>query len=154
MGFSKEQLRVVDGPGFDSTEGSGMDFGTPEFTVVLVGAGVRHADAIGEFRSFVESRGFRFVSSYGGADILPDHPLRVGVLGTHGNQSASDAVLHADTLIVLGCRLSVNTRGYSDEYTDGKRLFIVDIDPNEHGGNWGELIQEDVKTWLSTFTTG
>jgi thiamine pyrophosphate-dependent acetolactate synthase large subunit-like protein len=148
-----EQLCAVDGPGFDSKEGAGVDFGSPEFAVVLVGAGVRHADAIEEFRAFIEKFNFWFVSSYGGADVLPDHVLRKGVLGTHGTQSATDVVRKADTLIVLGCRLSINTRGYNDEYTDGKRLIIVDIDPNEHGKNWGELVQEDVKTWLLTQST-
>lgn len=105
-------------------------------------------------RAFIERFGFRFVSSYGGADILPDHPLRCGVLGTHGTQDATDAVRGADTLIVLGCRLSLNTRGYSDEYVDGKRLVIVDIDPSEHEGRESELIQEDVKAWLSIQTNG
>ncbi len=120
----------------------------------LVGAGVRSADAIDEFRAFVEKHQYPFVSSYGGADILPDHPLRRGVLGTHGTQGATDVVMKADTLIVLGCRLSVNTRGYSDEYVDGKRLIIVDIDPKEHEGREQELIVEDVKTWLLTQTIG
>ena len=131
-----------------------MDFGSPGFTIVLVGRGVRDADAIEEFREFINHHGFQFVSSYGGADILPDHKLRRGVLGTHGTQGATDVVVKAEVLIVLGCRLSVNTRGYMDEYVDGKKLIIVDIDPLEHVGRDGELIQEDVKTWLQTYTNG
>lgn len=96
--------------------------------------------------------GFQFVSSYGGADILPAHPLRRGVLGTHGNQEATDAVADAQTLIVLGCRLSINTRGYNNEHIAGKKLIIVDVDPLEHEGR--EIVEEDVKKWLSTQTNG
>lgn len=102
----------------------------------------------------MEKYNLPFVSSYGGTDILPDHFLRIGVLGTHGTQEASDAVRASETLIVLGCRLSVNTRGYSDEYVDGKRLVIVDIDPEEHKDRLEELTVEDVKSWLLTRILG
>ncbi len=56
----------------------------------------------------------------------------------------------ADTLIVLGCRLSVNTCGYANEYVSGKRVIVVDIDPSEHDGR--EIIQQDVRKWLRTHT--
>lgn len=121
---------------------------------MLVGAGVRHAGAVDEFRQFIEKYNLPFVSSYGGVDILPRHHNRIGVLGTHGTQNASDVVRKSNTLIVLGCRLSVNTRGYSDEYVDGKRLIIVDIDPFEHEGRKEEVVWEGVKQWLLTQISG
>lgn len=127
-----------------------MDLGSLGRAVCVVGAGIRQAGAVEEFRRFVEHWAFPFVSSYGGADVLPDHWLRRGVVGTHGTQEGVDAVMEASTLIVLGCRLSVNTRGYNNEYVKGKRLVVVDVDPSEHDGR--EIIQMDVRKWLKTHT--
>lgn len=99
---------------------------------------------------FVDAHRLPFVVSYGGVDILPTHPLRMGVLGTHGTQGGVDAVVSADTLLVLGCRLSVNTRGYNDEFIRGKSIIAVDIDSSEHYGR--EVIVEDVGDWLKAHT--
>lgn len=149
-----EQVLGNDGSRVGTASGACVGFGTPGLATVLVGAGVRHAGAIDEFRQFIEKFNLPFVSSYGGVDILPTHHNRIGVLGTHGTQEATDVVLKSDTLVVLGCRLSVNTRGYADEYVDGKRLIIVDIDPSEHEGREEEVVWEDVKAWLSTQISG
>ena len=61
-----------------------------------------------------------------------------------------DAVAGADTLLVLGCRLSVNTRGYNNEFIGDRAVIVVDLDPSEHKGK--VVISEDVKSWLKTHT--
>jgi len=145
-----DEIEKRDGKGTSAAPGSGVDLYSLGRTVCVVGAGVRAATGIDALRSFLESTGLAFVSSFGGADILPDHTLRRGVLGTHGEQTAVDAVAGADARSVLGCRLAVNTRGYNDEFIKGKNLVVVDIEPKEHEGR--EVVVQDGKEWLRTHT--
>lgn len=109
--------------------------------------------AVDEFGLFVDRTGIPFVSSYMGRDILPEHPLRRGVIGTHGDSGGMDALVLADRVLVLGCRLSQNTTGYDREFFKGKKLTVVDVDLTEHmkpGVDIHEFFCEDVKAWICT----
>ena len=111
------------------------------FELAICGHGVRLAGAIDGFKRFVEKYNLPFVSTMLGRDILPDHPLRRGTIGTHGNQEACDAMKAATNIIVIGARLALNSRGYNDELVLNKKLTVIDIDISE----WSKLpVQVDV----------
>lgn len=112
---------------------AGVDRGA--FELAICGHGVRLAGAIDRFKRFVEKHNLPFVSTMLGRDILPDHPLRRGTIGTHGNQEACDAVKGATNILVVGARLALNSRGYNDELALNKKLTVVDIDIAE----WARL---------------
>ena len=121
------------------------------FELAIVGHGVRLSGAIDDFKTFVEKYNLPFVSTMLGRDILPDHPLRRGTIGTHGNQEACDAVKGATNILVIGSRLALNSRGYNNELALDKKFTVVDIDPNE----WGRIpievhqfINADAKEFL------
>jgi thiamine pyrophosphate-dependent acetolactate synthase large subunit-like protein len=96
---------------------------------------VRLAGAIDRFKRFVEKHNLPFVSTMLGRDILPDHPLRKGTIGTHGNQEACDAVKAATNILIVGARMSQNSRGYNDELVLNKKLTVIDVDISE----WAKL---------------
>jgi len=103
--------------------------------VVLAGAGVRDADAVGEFDNFIQTLNIPFVTSRLGMDLAGhDHPLFVGRPGTYGDRPANTAIQNSDVLLVFGCRLGVGLVGHDyDDFARYSRKIVVDIDPSELG---------------------
>ncbi|HEX7991006.1 MAG TPA: thiamine pyrophosphate-binding protein, partial [Stenotrophomonas sp.] len=68
-----------------------------EKPVVYGGGGIGLADAVGEFRHFVESSGIPTVLTLRGLGALPaNHPQYLGMLGMHGTRAANMAVQESD----------------------------------------------------------
>jgi len=101
--------------------------------LILLGGGVRCADAQKECLNFVELANIPVVTSLLALDVIPfDHPQRVGFIGTYGNRWANIALSQADLLIVIGSRLDVRQTGADvDGFRENKIIIHIDCDENE-----------------------
>lgn len=125
-----------------------------ERPLMILGAGIRYADAAEEFAALAHRYNIPFVGTRRGWDIVPkSDPLHIGLADIRGNRSANMAMQNADVLLVLGSRLSVFTTGYSyEQFARGaNQVIVVDIDENEHKKGTVDLdlvINADVKAFL------
>ena len=101
--------------------------------LILVGGGIRSAQAVDLLRQFVETVRVPVVNSIMAVDVLGhDDPLRVGMIGSYGNRWANLAIGEADFLLVLGSRLDVRQTGSETRAFKGDRvIFHVDTEPGE-----------------------
>jgi acetolactate synthase-1/2/3 large subunit len=101
--------------------------------LVLVGGGVRAAQATDQIRKLLSALGVPVVNSFMGVDVLPfSDGLRVGMIGTYGNRWANLAVGRADFLLVLGSRLDIRQTGSDTEaFKAGRIVFHVDCEPGQ-----------------------
>lgn len=103
--------------------------------VVLVGNGVRHADAIDKFLNWAEAIGIPVLTTWKALDMLPDsHPLYVGRPGAVGQRAANFAQQTSDVFISLGARLDYGQTAYNHaNFAPRAKKVVVDIDPAEIG---------------------
>ena len=101
--------------------------------LVLVGNGVRHADAVQLFIEWAERIGIPVLTTWKALDFLPDnHPLYIGRPGAVGQRAANFAQQKCDTLICLGARLDYGQTAYNHaNFAPRARRIVVDIDPKE-----------------------
>lgn len=126
-----------------------------ERPVILVGGGVRAADAVKELRELVELTGIPIVSSLMGLDVLPTaHPMSVGLIGTYGNRYSNLALANCDFLLILGSRLDTRQTGTRpDTFARAAVKVHVDVENVElYGKVRADLtIHVDVKQFLKDF---
>lgn len=101
--------------------------------LVLAGGGIRAAQAVDLFRTFVERVRVPVVNSLMAVDVLPyTHPLRVGMIGTYGNRWANMAIGLCDFLLVIGSRLDIRQTGSDVKAFKGDRIiYHVDWEASE-----------------------
>lgn len=101
--------------------------------LLLIGGGVRCANARGACLKFIELTKIPVVTSLLGLDIIPfDHPMRVGFIGTYGNRWANITLTKTDLLIVVGSRLDIRQTGSDlSEFAKNKTIIHIDCDENE-----------------------
>jgi acetolactate synthase-1/2/3 large subunit len=126
-----------------------------ERPVLLLGSGVRSADAISELENFTAK--YQIPVTYAGS--APDvygasNQLSVGTVGSIGGTRAGNfAVQNSDLLLVLGCRLSPVTTGPDYEnFARAAKVIVVDIDRVEHSKRTvriDRLVIADVKKFLA-----
>jgi acetolactate synthase-1/2/3 large subunit/sulfoacetaldehyde acetyltransferase len=106
---------------------------TAKRPAVLAGGGAVWSEAGTEAVRLADTLGAVLVNTYGHSDVLPtDHPRFLGAIGRNGPAEAAQAIHKADTLLVLGSRLSELTSYPGGEYyLSGKRIVQVEIDPKE-----------------------
>ena len=110
--------------------------------LILAGHGVRSAQGLSEFHSFIEKIHIPVVLSLLGLDILPyDHRLRIGFIGSYGNRWANIALGEADVLLVLGSRLDIRQTGADTaSFENNKVIFHVDCEPGEINNRFRKCI--------------
>lgn len=125
-----------------------------ERPVLLLGSGIRAADAIPELEKFVDNFSIPVTYAASAPDVYgASNQLSVGTVGGIGGTRAGNfAVQNSDLLLVLGCRLSPVTTG-SDygNFARAAKVIVVDIDIEEHSKNTvriDHLIISDVKKFL------
>lgn len=107
--------------------------------IMLVGGGVRGADAVKELREFVNKTQIPVVSTLNGLDVVENI---VGFSGIFGNTAANLAILNADLLITLGTRFAQQHAGKKKElYYKNAKVIHVDIDKAEINRTF---VKEDV----------
>lgn len=104
-----------------------------ERPLILVGGGVRTADAHKELRGFVEKTGIPVVSSLMGLDAIShENPAFFGLIGSYGNRYSNLALANCDLLFVLGSRLDTRQTGTRpDTFARAAKIIHVDIDIHE-----------------------
>ncbi len=101
--------------------------------VILVGGGVRCANATDELRELVERTGIPVVHSLLGLDVLPGtHSASAGLIGSYGNRYSNLTVANSDFLLILGSRLDTRQTGtMPDTFARAAVKVHVDIDAVE-----------------------
>lgn len=123
--------------------------------IILIGSGVRSANAEKELKKLVEKFGIPLVYSNSSPDIYgSSNELSIGSIGSMGASRAGNfSIQNSDLVLVLGNRLSSYVTGV--DYCDFAReasIIVVDIDPIEHQKksiNIDLFIHSDVKYFIS-----
>lgn len=121
---------------------------------ILIGSGVRSANALKELDSFGNKLNIPITYSNSSPDSFgSDHELSIGSVGAMGcSRSGNFTVQNSDLLIVLGSRLTSMTTGEDHcKFARDAKVIVVDIDPIEHTKKSikiDRLIISDVKELL------
>lgn len=101
--------------------------------VLVIGNGVRLANACEEITALVDRLGIPVISSWTASDIIPtDHPCYLGRMGLFGDRASNMAVQASDLVIAIGTRLSVPQIGHTAElFAPKARKIVVDVDAEE-----------------------
>lgn len=101
--------------------------------IILVGQGVRLANATDEFLSVIAKLKTPVLTSRLGIDLISsDNELYVGRPGNYGERSANFAIQNSDLIISIGCRLASALVGHdSKNFGKHAKKVVVDIDEEE-----------------------
>ena len=112
-----------------------------ERPVICAGGGVFLADAQQELTEFAERTSIPVVTTMMGLSLFPtEHPLNMGMIGTHGNQCANKALAKADLLIMIGTRAADRAIFSPDEIQRRMPNIHIDVDPAEIGKNMSSTV--------------
>lgn len=104
--------------------------------VIVAGGGVLSSGAKLKLQKFAELTQIPVLSTMMGIGVMPsDHPLYLGMLGTHGRKCANKALHEADLTIVCGARLGDRAIAAPDQMSTRVNVIHIDIDPAEIGKN-------------------
>jgi acetolactate synthase-1/2/3 large subunit len=105
-----------------------------ERPVLVAGAGVLRAQAVGDLVRFAEAAEVPVVAAWRRPDVFPnDHRLYLGMAGLGAPGSVRERLAAADLILAVGTRLSeITTYGYSIP-SPGTRLIQVDLEPGFAG---------------------
>jgi len=108
-----------------------------EKPLILFGGGVSLSGAVPEFLQFIRATKIPVVRTMMGTGIiLPDDPLFLGMVGTHGNRAANKIVQKdADLIFVMGTRLGDRSTKNTEIINKNAKVIHLDIDPAEIGKN-------------------
>lgn len=124
-----------------------------ERPMILIGGGIRAANAVKEFRQLVEITKIPVVSSLMGLDVLPSaHPSSTGLIGSYGNRYSNLALANCDFLLILGSRLDTRQTGTKpDSFARAAKKVHVDVEEVERTGKVRAdlTIHVDLKQFLN-----
>ena len=101
---------------------------TAKAPLLLVGHGVRIANATKALKHFQKQNHLPVVSSLLGLDVFPAHEANMGYIGTNGNRISNITLANADLIIVVGSRLDVRQTGDPAFFNNSAKIVHVDID--------------------------
>ena len=106
--------------------------------VLVAGNGVDMAGAHDLLRELAELWGMPVATSYKGKSAIEEtHPLAVGMVGVYGQRVANAAVGEADTVLVVGAKLSSqDTVKEQPQVFDPRRQHIIQIDIDPRNTGW------------------
>lgn len=122
--------------------------------VILIGEGVRRADAGSLVKQFVEQLQIPVTFTRFACDLLPyAHEQNFGILGSGGaNRYANFTVQNSDFLLCIGTRLSIEATGPErQQFAREASIVVVDIDEVEHkkaGVSIDRFIHSDAKIFM------
>ena len=123
--------------------------------VLLVGQGIRYADAVDEVNALIEKLRIPTVFSRLAFDIVPyTNECNFGVVGAGGaNRFANFTIQNADLVLSIGCRLAIEVTGPErDQFAREADVVVVDIDEVEHskkGVHIEQFIKCDAKAFIN-----
>jgi acetolactate synthase-1/2/3 large subunit len=104
--------------------------------LILAGQGILASGAMEEVREFAERAQIPIALTLLGLDTVPeDHPLRLAMMGMHGEAYVNTAIQNADLLLAFGMRFDDRVTGKLDTYARDARKIHIDIDPAELNKN-------------------
>lgn len=102
--------------------------------LVIAGGGINYANAVTEFRAFIERYQLPVVSTLLGLGTLPaTHDLQLGMGGMHGSYAANMALTEADFIINLGSRFDDRMVSNPARFAENAVVAHIDIDSAEIG---------------------
>ena len=108
-----------------------------ERPVIVVGGGVTASDARAELVALAEKLSIPVASSLNGKEnILDNHPLCLGNVGSYGRRSAAKIVEEADVVFFAGSRAGGMTTNNWKLPRPGTAVIQLDIDASELGRNY------------------
>jgi acetolactate synthase-1/2/3 large subunit len=122
-----------------------------ERPLILAGQGVLASGATQELREFAERAQIPVALTLLGMDVIPeDHPLRLAMMGMHGEAYVNNAIQSADLLLAFGMRFDDRVTGKLETYARHAKKVHIDIDPAELNKNvpCDVTIHSDLKTAL------
>ena len=109
--------------------------------IILAGGGVVISDAVDELRELTEKTGIPVVTTMMGIGAVPtDSEKYMGMIGSHGQKKANNALNRSDFILGLGTRLGDRSTAHIKGLKEVKKLVHIDIDPAEIGKNTQPLI--------------
>jgi acetolactate synthase-1/2/3 large subunit len=104
-----------------------------ERPLLLLGHGIRLANAVSEIRTLVDKLNIPFVVSWGGFDLIEHtHPNFIGTIGVYGSRGGNFAIQNCDLLISIGSRLDTRqTGGNLTTFSRNSFKVVVDVDTDE-----------------------
>ncbi|MGP6139789.1 biosynthetic-type acetolactate synthase large subunit [Jeotgalibaca sp. A127] len=144
-----------------------------ERPLLLVGAGVKFADASNELKAFAEKYNLPVVTTLQGLGAFPEtHIQSLGMGGMHGSYAANIAIQECDLLINIGSRFDDRLTGNLDKFAPHATVAHIDVDSAEIGKNIttkypivadakeallklleGEVEQTDISDWAEMTQT-
>ncbi|AST97089.1 acetolactate synthase, large subunit, biosynthetic type [Shouchella clausii] len=104
--------------------------------VLLVGAGVLHAQASEELTAFARKFQIPVAQTLLGLGAFPgEEELHLGMAGMHGTYAANMALHKSDFLINIGSRFDDRLTGALEHFAPEACIAHIDIDPAEIGKN-------------------
>ncbi len=106
--------------------------------VIVAGNGVHQAQAHAQLQQLAELWGAPVATSYKGKSAIAEtHPLSLGMAGVYGQEAANRAVGDADTVLVVGAKLSPqDTVREQPSVFDPHRQRIIQIDIDGRNAGW------------------
>lgn len=121
--------------------------------LILAGGGVLSSGAKDQLLEFSEKSRIPVITTMMGIGTMPtEHPLYLGMLGSHGNKNANKALNQADLLITCGARIGDRSFSAPNKIAKQAKVIHIDIDPAEIGKNMKSHIPivGDMKNVLSS----
>ncbi len=128
----------------------------PARVVLLVGAGVEHADAARTLRDFAEAWDVPVATTLRAKGMFPeDHPLSLGVFGYAGTHHARMAILDTppDLLIILGSGLDERDSMHASSALAARATVLVNLSQLAAGATAGAYgVVGDAGSYLAWLT--
>jgi acetolactate synthase-1/2/3 large subunit len=106
--------------------------------VLVAGNGVHLSKSHPQLQQLAELWNMPVATSYKGKSAIAEtHPLSVGMVGVYGQAAANSAVGDADTVVIVGAKLSPqDTVRERPSVFDPRRQRIIQIDIDDRNAGW------------------
>ncbi len=104
--------------------------------VICAGGGIIISGATDILTKLVDKCSIPVVTTLMGIGAISgEHPLNLGMLGSHGVYAANRAINEADLLIIIGARVGDRAMSTAERLSERATIVHIDIDPAEIGKN-------------------
>ncbi len=112
-----------------------------ERPVLLIGGGVKLAQACDGLARLIEKGNIPFVSTMMGiGSVTASNGFNLGFIGTHGNELANRIVHDSDFILAIGARFSDRSTSVVEEFAPLATIAQIDIDAS----SIGKVVKADI----------
>ncbi len=122
----------------ESIENAARALLSAESPVILAGNGVRISGAYDPLQELAELIAAPVATTASGKGVFPEnHPRALGVFGNFGQRVANRTMAAADTIFVVGSKLSPSdTAGQNPRFLDATRQNFIQLDIEAKNASW------------------